>query len=130
MSLQTRLAAFITAVGADIKGLQQPVISGVLSSNNYYEKYADGRLICRGFTNFPSNANTQQFTLWTYPVAFVNLTGNSTDLPMVTVVASSIVPQNISTGISEESLTSVKIRFMRTTSAATPVYYQAECRWK
>lgn len=129
MSLQTRLAAFITAVGADIKGLQQPVISGVLSSNNYYEKYADGRLICRGFTNFPSNANTQQFTLWTYPVAFVN-TGNTTDLPMVTVIPSSLVPQNISVGIAEEGLTSVKIRFIRTTSAATPVYYQAEGRWK
>lgn len=102
----------------------EPRIAGVKSAKTYYEKYPDGRLICRGSHSFPANANTRQTYAWTYPVAFVG------ELPHVTHTAGSTTPRNISTGYSAETLTSVTMEFYRTTGAATGVMFQAEGRWK
>ena len=114
------------AIDGRIGGTVQPgvLIAGVKSAKTYYEKYPDGRLICRGSHNFPANANTRQTYGWTYPVAFVG------ELPHVTHTAGSTVPQNISTGYSAETLTSVTMEFYRTTETATGVMFQAEGRWK
>lgn len=66
----------------------KPRIAGVKSAKTYYEKYPDGRLICRGSHRFPANANTRQTYDWIYPVAFVG------ELPHVTHTAGSTAPQN------------------------------------
>lgn len=102
----------------------EPRIAGVKSSKTYYEKYPDGRLICRGSHSFPSDANSRQTYAWTYPVAFVG------ELPQVTCSAGSTAPQNISMGFSDQTLTSINVEFYRTTAAATGVMFEAEGRWK
>lgn len=101
-----------------------PIVSGSINDDDYYEKYPDGRLICAGVYTFPANANTGQSHSWDFPVPFVGRR------PQISVVGQSTVPQNFSCGVLNVEIDSVDIRFYRTTSAATGVYYQAEGRWK
>ena len=99
-------------------------IAGVKSAKTYYEKYPDGRLICRGSHSFPANANSVQQYVWTFPVAFVG------EDPMITCTIDTTVPQNTAMSYHNLSLTAVTIDFLRTTSAATGTQFQAEGRWK
>lgn len=101
-----------------------PVVTGTLAGQNYYEKYDDGRLICAGTHSFPASAGTVQTLSWAYPVAFVGR------LPMVTMTPQTTVPQNIDMGLNVPTLAGVDIKFIRTTASATTVFFQAEGRWK
>jgi len=97
------------------------VIGGSLTSNNYYEKYADGQLICRGTTTFATGS--QAYT-WTFPVAFVG------QLPQVFHSHHTTAPESLHASHSSLALSSVIIQHNRSTAGSTTMYYSAMGRWK
>lgn len=101
-----------------------PEIDGTLLGNDYYEKYPNGLLICRGARTFPGNASTNQSYTWTFPVPFVG------ELPFVAATPQSTVPYNIAMGANDVTLNDVDIRYYRTTSAAVMTFYFAIGQWK
>lgn len=98
-----------------------PTISGTLAGNNYYEKYADGQLICRGASTFATGS--QSYT-WTFPVAFVG------ELPQIITNHSTTAPESLASSHSSLALSSVIIEHNRSTSGSTTLYYSAIGRWK
>lgn len=98
-------------------------IAGVVSAKTYYEKYPDGRLICRGSHGWSASTGTQSY-VWTFPVAFVG------EFPQITVTEDTTVPQNVSASISSLSLTDVTIWHNRSTATANTGRFKAEGRWK
>jgi hypothetical protein len=97
------------------------VVSGTLAANNYYEKYANGQLICRGVQSFATGS--QAYT-WTYPVAFVG------QLPQIITNHGTTAPESLASSHSSDALTSVIIEHNRTTAGSTTLYYMAIGRWK
>lgn len=101
----------------------EPRIAGVQSAKTYYEKYPDGRLICRGSHGWSASTGTQSYE-WSFPVAFVG------EFPHITVTEDTTVPQNVNASISGLSLTGVNIWHYRSTAVANTSRFQAEGRWK
>lgn len=101
-----------------------PEVGGSVTSKTYYEKYPSGLLICKGYHSFPSNANTGQAYAWTFPIPFVGAE------PQITVAPDTAAPQNVFTSAYLVDNTSATIRFYRTTSAATGVWFSASGLWK
>ena len=101
----------------------EPRIAGVQSAKTYYEKYPDGRLICRGWHGWSASTGTQSY-VWTFPVAFVG------EFPQITITEDTSVPQNVSASISGLSLAGVTIWHDRSTAVANTARFQAEGRWK
>ena len=101
----------------------EPRIAGVQSAKTYYEKYPDGRLICRGSHGWSASTGTQSY-VWSFPVAFVG------EFPQITVTEDTGAPQNVSASISALSLTGVTIWHYRGTAVANTARFQAEGRWK
>ena len=101
----------------------EPRIAGVQSAKTYYEKYPDGRLICRGSHGWSASTGTQSY-VWSFPVAFVG------EFPQITVTEDTSAPQNVSASISALSLAGVTIWHYRVTAFANTARFQAEGRWK
>ena len=101
----------------------EPRVAGVVSSKTYYEKYPDGRLICRGSHNWGASTGAQSYA-WTFPVAFVG------EEPHVTILENTSVPQNVSASATELTLTGVNIWHYRSTAVSNTSLFQAEGRWK
>ena len=101
----------------------EPRIAGVQSAKTYYEKYPDGRLICRGSHGWSASTGTQSYT-WSFPVAFVG------EFPQITITEDTSAPQNVSASISGLSLTGVTIWHYRSTAVANTARFQTEGRWK
>lgn len=101
----------------------EPRIAGVQSAKTYYEKYPDGRLICRGSHGWSASTGTQSY-VWSFPVAFVG------EFPHITVTEDTSVPQNVNASISGLSLTGVTIWHDRSTAVSNASRFQAEGRWK
>ena len=97
------------------------VVGGAVTSNNYYEKYADGQLICRGVTIFATGS--QSYT-WTFPVSFVG------QLPQIVHSHNTTVPEALHASHSSLALSSVIIQHNRSTAGSTTLYYSAQGRWK
>jgi len=97
------------------------VISGTIAGNNYYEKYANGQLICRGMYVFPTG--DQSYT-WTYPVAFVG------QLPQIITNHGTTAPESLSSSHSSDALTSVIIEHYRSSAGSTTMYFAAMGRWR
>ena len=96
-------------------------VSGTLAGNNYYEKYANGQLICRGSQSFATGS--QAYT-WTYPVAFVG------QLPQIITNHGTTAPESLASAHSSDSLSSVIIEHNRSTAGSTTLQYMAIGRWK
>ena len=96
-------------------------VGGTLATNNYYEKYANGQLVCRGMSVFATGS--QSYT-WTYPVAFVG------QLPQIITNHGTTAPESLASAHSSDSLTSVIIEHDRSTAGSTTMYYSAMGRWK
>lgn len=101
----------------------EPRIAGVVSAKTYYEKYPDGRLICRGSHGWSASTGTQSYA-WTFPVAFAG------EFPDITITEDTVVPQNVAASITALSLTGVTIWHYRSTAAANTARFKAEGRWK
>lgn len=99
-------------------------VGGSLAADNYYEKYADGRLIVRCNRTFPSSAGNTQSWTWTYPVPFVG------ELPHIDLSVDTTAPQNCSMAFASDTLTGCVIYFHRTTAASTGTMAEARGRWK
>lgn len=100
------------------------VVGGTVAASTWYKKFANGDLWCRGRDVIDLVGGTGYIYPWTYPVPFVG------ELPQVGIMPVTTVPQNISVSINTETLTSVDLRFFRTTSSNTTFSYEARGQWK
>jgi hypothetical protein len=125
MSLQTRLSSFITAIGADIKALQTATVGGTIAAETYYEKYANGLLICRGYHAFPANIGVTQASTWTFGYEFVN-----GEEPFISMIANTGSASAVNLAVTSVTYQSVSLKCYRSTNTATGVYSQAIGRWK
>jgi hypothetical protein len=101
----------------------EPRVAGVVPSKTYYEKYPDGRLICRGAHDWAAASGAQSYA-WTFPVAFVG------EVPHVSIVEDTTVPQNVNVSLAGLSLTNVTIWHYRSTAVNNRSWFKAEGRWK
>lgn len=99
-------------------------MAGTVDASTWYWKKADGELICRGSGVFALVQDVYMTYTWNYPVPFVG------ENPDISVIVNTTVPQNTHVAVTAEGLTSVGLRFLRSTTASTTINYAARGRWK